>query len=644
MNVKTILSKPLPVVWYRFVQLLKWKFYYKTKFWHKLEAKVQRKVNNNKHFTGVSSLFSSEFSERDIPQTLKNETLATAKEIIKGNIPIYDLSYSLNTQLPWKEDWRVQHHWKDKYYKSFSFYETNKVKEYDVKFPWELSRLSFLITVARAYQLENDTSKLDYIEEILTDWKTKNPVGFSVNWYAMEASVRVINLIQLREILIRTNETEKVIGLLNEILLTHGVFLWRNVEYTDVRGNHYAANLTALMLLGSTFKDFYTEAKSWFAYALKKTEKEFHLQFIQDGVNLEKSISYHRLVVEFFLISFIVMQRSGKQLKSKTLQLLQNTLHFTYDCTKPNHLTPIIGDNDSASVFQNDTVTLNNHTNILQLGSLFLNDNTVNIIDKGYFSAYELFGVKATRKLAASPLATFEVKHYAKGGFAMVKHQRDYFITDIGEVGMKGRGGHGHNDLFSFELMYEGEDIIVDPGSYTYTGCLEQKAIMRATSYHNGLVVDGEEMAPLIGNWGISNVAEPKDVRVTEEETLVHISGKHYGYHRLEDPVTHERIFNLEKDSFKLTCEDVIHCKSAHKITRNIHFSEKIALKNQDKTIYIQKDNATIAKLTVDPATSIRIEDYTLSYNYGSKTTALKVILETQVYGNTSITYAFEKA
>ncbi|MBC8755340.1 alginate lyase family protein [Kordia sp. YSTF-M3] len=643
MNIKTILSKPLPVVWYRFVQLVKLKVYFKTKFWQKIEPKVHQKVSKSKKtWNAKSLLFTNDFSATDIPEMLQQQTISEANNIINGTISVFDVTYKFAQPISWNTDWRADYSWKNKYFKGYSFYEKNKAKEFDVKFPWELSRLSFLIPVARAYQLEAKKDQLAYIQEILSDWKTSNPIGFSVNWYPMEVSVRTINLIQLREILLEAIDTDEVVNLLNEILLLHGIFLWRNVEFTDIRGNHYSANLTALLLLGSAFKGFYAEAKTWYNYAVKRMEKEFHLQFIPDGVNFEKSISYHRLVVEFYLISFLVMQRAGLKLEEKTLKVLKNACEFTRDVTKPNQLTPIIGDNDSASVFLNDQVSLNDHTNMLQLASLFFQDEKLNTVNEKYHSAYEVFGTKATENLGVTTQNTFASYYYKEGGFVTVKDAQNYFITDVGEVGMKGRGGHGHNDLYSFELMLDGNDIIVDPGCYTYTGDLALKTKMKSTAYHNGLEVDGEEMAPMIGNWGISNIAQPFDVTAEHTTTKAIISGKHPGYQRLEDAVTHQRTFEIEKNSFKLTCTDVITCESPHKIARNLHFDEKIGLEIKENTIFI-KTNNTSSKLTVDDFTTIRIAEYTFSANYGSKTTAKKVILETEIKGTTTVQFTIEE-
>ena len=643
MNIKTILSKPLPVVWYRFVQLIKLKIYFKTKFWQKTEPKIHQTVSKSKEtWSAKSLLYANDFIATDLNQELQTKTISDATNIMNGTISVFDVEYKFIQPISWNADWRGDYTWENKYYKGYSFYKKNKAKEYDVKFPWELSRLSFLIPVARAYQLQQDAAQLAYIKEILSDWKTKNPIGFSVNWYAMEVSVRTINLIQLREILLEASNTDEVVNLLNEILLLHGIFLWRNVEYTDIRGNHYSANLTALLLLGSVFKGFYAEAKTWYKYAVKHTEKEFHLQFIADGVNFEKSIPYHRLVVEFYLISFLVLQRAGLKLKEKTLKVLKNTCEFTRDVTKPTQLTPIIGDNDSASVFQNDQVTLNDHTNMLQLASLFFQDEKLNKTENKYYSAYEVFGTKATENLGVTAQNSFESYQYKEGGYVAVKDAKNYFITDVGEVGMKGRGGHGHNDLFSFELMFDAENIIVDPGCYTYTGDLALKTKMKSTAYHNGLQVDEEEIAPMVGNWGISNIAQPFDVTTTQSEGKAIISGKHAGYQRLDDAVMHERTFEIEENSFKLTCTDVVSCKNEHKITRNLHFDENSSIKIKDNTILVTTNTAS-SIITVDNSTSIRVAEYTLSYNYGSKITAKKVILETEIKGTTAIDFTIEK-
>jgi len=644
-NIKTILSKPLPVIWYRLVQLVRLRIYHKTNFWLKIETKVSQKTKSSKECCKQkSSLFADEpylykdtFSE-GVQQYIKS----SADTILNGNISIFDNPHHFDYPFKWNKDWRSGHVWKNNYFKTYSFYEENKAKEYDVKFPWELSRLSFLIPISRAYLMTGEAKYIDYIHNVLFDWKQKNPIAHSVNWYPMEVSVRSLNLVQLRELLLLTPSSEKTVDLLNEILILHGIFLWRNVEYTDVRGNHYSANLTALLLLGTSFKGFYKEAEKWQNYALSNIENEFHLQFIDDGVNFEKSIAYHRLVVEFYLICFLVMQRLGLEIQPKTKQTFKNACFFIKDYTKPNSLTPIIGDNDSASVFQNDELPLNDHTNIVQLASLFLDSQDLNNTTKIHCSSIELFGLEKVKALNYNPTEGFKVLSYPIGGFAVVKDNSNYFITDVGEVGMNGRGGHGHNDLFAFELMLNGQDLIVDAGCYTYTGDLKLKNQMKASAYHNVLTIDDEEIAPLIGNWGIANSALPYDVTIKEEHDEAKISGKHNGYKRLADAVRHERTFVLNKTNFRLSCSDVISCKSKHAISRHLHFSEKVDLAIIDNSVVATLNNNRYS-ITYDKESQVKVEEYYLSYNYGHKTSAKKLIFEAQVTKTGKLYFAIEK-
>lgn len=224
----------------------------------------------------------------------------------------------------------------------------------------------------------------------------------------------------------------------------------------------------------------------------------------------------------------------------------------------------------------------------------------------------------------------------------MIKDQSNYFITDHGEVGMKGRGGHGHNDLFAFELMLDRQDLIVDAGCYTYTGDLQLKNEMKSSAYHNILTIDNQEIAPLIGNWGIADIAKPYHVLIAEEQDKIIISGKHDGYKRLPDEIKHMRKFELNKTNFKLSCSDNVSCKLEHSIQRHLHFSENVELRINENKV-----EATMGvlqyEIIFDENSKPKIEDYYLSYNYGSKITAKRLILETQINGSCELCFTIEK-
>ena len=85
------------------------------------------------------------------------------------------------------------------------------------------------------------------------------------------------------------------------MLTEHARFVWVNREYTDIRGNHFTANLVALQLADQALGSENLGSRKWGLYAGRWIEREILLQFCSDGVNFEKSCGYHKLVELFIL-------------------------------------------------------------------------------------------------------------------------------------------------------------------------------------------------------------------------------------------------------------------------------------------------------------------------------------------------------
>ena len=99
----------------------------------------------------------------------------------------------------------------------------------------------------------------------------------------------------------------------------------------------------------------------------------------------------------------------------------------------------------------------------------------------------------------------------------MLRTDRAHVIVDCGEVGMHGRGGHGHNDITSLELWLDGMNLVTDCGAYLYTASREWRNRFRSTAFHNVVQVDGEELNRLISPdhlWQLRDDARPRGCRV----------------------------------------------------------------------------------------------------------------------------------
>ena len=85
---------------------------------------------------------------------------------------------------------------------------------------------------------------------------------------------------------------------------------------------------------------------------------------------------------------------------------------------------------------------------------------------------------------------------YAGMGIYIFKSSHLYMTVRCGEVGQNGNGGHAHNDQLSITLRIDGEDIIVDPGTYLYTPLPERRDEFRATAAHFTIQKEGLEQNP----------------------------------------------------------------------------------------------------------------------------------------------------
>jgi hypothetical protein len=115
-------------------------------------------------------------------------------------------------------------------------------------------------------------------------------------------------------------------------------------------------------------------------------------------------------------------------------------------------------------------------------------------------------------------------------------------IFDHGPLGMSPSYGHGHADALSVFFRLNGRGLLIDPGTYTYTGEKEWRSYFRGTRAHNTVTVDGQDQAMEAATFMWSH---PFRVRLVRRETFpggkIRVLACHDGYTRLKNGVVHWR-------------------------------------------------------------------------------------------------------
>lgn len=440
----------------------------------------------------------------------------------------------LGAPIDWLSDPRTGTRWERGYAPRLAYVRPPA----DVKLPWEISRVQWLLPAAQAYELTGDERYAVCVRDVLDEWIAANPYAATVNWsVTMEVALRIVCWSWLLGALGRSDawRDEGFRSRFLRALWLHGDYTRRHLERSDVNGNHFTADAAGLVFAGLLF-----ERRRWSDLGWRLLLDELPRQVHGDGVDFEASAAYHRLVGELFLLPALYRRQLGLDVPPWYDERIGAMARFTLAITGPDGLTPLWGDSDDARALPLDGRAPRDH--------------------RGFT---DLVGVQPVRRA------------FPEGGVYVLAAGEDHVVIDCGPVGLAGRGGHGHNDCLSFEAVLAGVRLITDSGAYVYSSHPEQRNAFRATAAHNTPRVDGIEQNRIpVSLWELENDAIPEPLLVEP----LRFRGSHTGYLRLPDPVRPVRTIELDPERHALHVHDVFEAHAPHTIEIPYHVAPGLAV------------------------------------------------------------------
>ncbi len=457
----------------------------------------------------------------------------------------------------------------------------------DIKFPWELSRFHQGIWLGKAYWVSRSETHVEKFKNLVADWLTSNPIPYGVNWASpMEVAIRAVNLIiGLLYFLGSDRIDDDFFSKLLCSLYDHGVFIRSNLEVTLRSGNHYISNLVGLIYLGVLFND--TEAgAAWIDFARRELESEILRQVYDDGTDYEKSTGYHGFVTELFAAAYILLELNGFKVSAAFKERLEKMFAFGASATMNDGTISSIGDSDDGRVFKMSAgENPNDRRDLLAVGAvLFDRGDFKSVAGKYSELALLLLGTEGFEKFTAlKENASVNSSIYRNGGFAFLKTRKDFCSFDFGDIGKRGRGGHGHNDILSFTLSGK-SPLIVDRGTFCYTRDEKMRNKLRSAYSHNTGIVDGSEPAEFSGLWSVKkDFTRPELLSWTSSPGQDVVEARHRAYERLSKPVIHRRKITFNKTQRTFLLEDSFEGKGFHDIELMFHFSPQLKVVEADR-------------------------------------------------------------
>lgn len=346
--------------------------------------------------------------------------------------------------------------WPGSFFGDISYREGNP--HGDIRAAWEPARLQQLVALALLAQRNGGEEPVALLESQLRSWVAANPPYLGIHYVsAMECALRLIAVCHALDLarnrLLRPKETWPA---LLDIVCSHAPLIEKRLSLYSSRGNHTIAECAGLIHAGVLFRE-HPQAARWRKRGVEILAREAARQVLPDGGGIERAFEYHRFVIDLIGLCERIMAHAGDEVPKEMTEALARGRRFLAAVTLPDGEVLPVGDGDG-----------------------------------GYaLSRYlRLHGTDA--------VAVETVVHFRQSGYSVLRAdggRATLALFDHGPHGMPPSYGHAHADALSLLLYRNGEPILIDPGTFTYTGAPEWRRYFRSTVAHNTVSVNGRDQA-----------------------------------------------------------------------------------------------------------------------------------------------------
>ncbi len=508
-----------------------------------------------------------------------------ADEIGQGRFPFLGYgTWDLGREPKWNVDFVSGLEWPPvrKEHRNGAHAETS-----DIKVPWELSRLQFLPILGKAFVVTGNEHYRENAKRLLADWIAKNPVGKGVNWsVAMEAALRAMSICFLLNLISPLRPEEQ--GWLQTVtrsLWHHMLYIEAHIEFSHlISSNHYLSNVIGLYCLAEFLDGRGMPARR--QLNRQRLESEILHQVYEDGGDYEASTGYHVLVTQMFTSGLLLMRATGVAPEPRFSERLRRMYLMIEYLASPSGQLPHVGDCDDGRVeiLLDDVAQMlelpvgERHSlrvsNLLGMGKHLFGGGHGSVEDAMWYSVEKTNHAGSSAKVE-TVRPKEKVAVFQQSGVGIARTGRAEILLFAVPNGIYGKGSHSHNDKLSFVLRLDGEEVLCDSGTGTYTRDPEMRNRFRATSAHNTVVVDGQEQNTIdttpTGVFWIGSEAEVDRIEHGSENGEIFLRASHSGYKRFA--VTHTRTIRLPEDKPVVVVEDQLGGSAVHRFEINFQLA-----------------------------------------------------------------------
>ncbi len=504
-------------------------------------------------------------------------------EPIPNSLKLFGTEFKFDNpdEINWHKDPRSGETFKLLFYRKINIREK---PDLSAKYVWEINRLQFLTGVCINYRTGLNQDDLDLFIKINRSWIAQNPFLKGVNWYSnIEINLRLITwffcweILDAEDLMTRYSYFEEFVQ--NEwlpVIRKHCTYSYNNPSKYSSANNHLISEYAGLFIASS--KWHFKESEKWTKYSQKGLEREILRQHSRDGVNKEEAAEYIQFITDFFLLAFVVREKTGNHFSDQFKQRLCKIFCYIFDLLDRKGNFPKYGDEDDGRCFLLDfDKESNNFKSLLTSAAILFRDREFKSKSSGFdLKNRFLFGSsgEATYESITETGISESSKFYTHEGhflFRKVEGSLEtYLHFDAAPLGFLSIAAHGHADALSFTLNVDGQPVFVDPGTYTYHTEPEWRKYFIGTLAHNTIRVNRKDQAVSGGPTLWTKKYKSRILDLDLGKNTDHVNATHNGYRKIGVQHIRDVVFDKLKNEFKIL--DTIIVSKNRKIELEIPF------------------------------------------------------------------------
>jgi 8-oxo-dGTP pyrophosphatase MutT (NUDIX family) len=405
--------------------------------------------------------------------------------------------------------------------------------EQDIKFLWEPARFGWAFTLGRAYCVTGNELYAETFWRFADDFLMANPPYWGVNWTSgQEVALRILAFAFAGQVFSpATATTPERRTRLATAIGEHAARIPLTLSYARAQYNNHLLSEAAGLFTAATCLPEHAQAKQWSRLGWEWFERGILSQVDEDGVYIQHSTNYHRLMLHLGLWVDMISRRQGMELPVAVRERLAAAAKWLLALVEPGSgYAPNLGPNDGANILPLSACIFGDYRPVVQAAcQAFCGFSP---FEHGTWDELALWLGSLELKQNAAPVLDRVTPH-------IVRADDDRSWAYLRAAQFHSRPGHA--DQLHLDLWYRGINIAQDAGTYLYTASPPWDNSLTHSAVHNTITVNNQEQMRRAGrflylDWAQAEVIAGERARYGDWHRL---SARHNGYRFLG--IIHQR-------------------------------------------------------------------------------------------------------